>query len=77
MALQRDKLRLVRSVVWALLALASVTIFSLLGFVFFGNETQRAASTALVTPALIGIAGYGVITTLISAVKALTNRSEL
>ena len=74
MALQRDKQRLVRNMVWALLALASVTVFSLLGFVLFGNETQRAAVTALVTPTLIAIAGYGVITTLVSAVKALTNR---
>ena len=74
MALKQDKLRLVRNLVWALLALASVTVLSLLGFVFFGSETQRAAATALVTPAVIGIAGYGVITTLISAVKALNNR---
>lgn len=74
MALQRDKLRLVRNMVWALLALASVTVFSLLGFVFFGTETQRAYAVAVFSPTLIAIAGYGVITTLVRAVKALTNR---
>lgn len=74
MALQRDKLRLVRNVVFALLALATFTVVSLLGFAFFGTDTQRAAVTSLVTPALIGVAGYGVITILVSAVKRLTNR---
>lgn len=60
--------------VFALLALATFTVVSLLGFAFFGTDTQRAAVTSLVTPALIGVAGYGVITILVSAVKRLTNR---
>ncbi len=58
----------------ALLALASVTVFSSLGFVFFGTETQRADAVAVLSPTLIAIAGYGVITTLVRAVKALTSR---
>ncbi len=47
MALQRDRLRLVRNMVWALLASASVTVFSSLGF--FGTETQRADAVALLS----------------------------
>ena len=40
-----------------------------------GNETQRAAAAAaLATPALIAVAGYGVIKTLVAAVKGLIGR---
>ena len=46
----------------------------MLGFFFLGNETQRAAAAALATPALIAVAGYGVIKTLVTAVKGLIGR---
>ena len=74
MALRKDRLRLLRTIVWVVLGLGSVILLSLLGLVFFGNEDQRATAAALASPALIGLAGYGVITTLTRALKALTGR---
>lgn len=67
-------LGLLRTIVWAALGLGSVVVLSLLGFVFFGNENQRATAAVLVNPALIGLAGYGVIATLTRVPKVLTNQ---
>lgn len=74
MALERERRKRVGRVVWALLGLAGVVIVAVLGFFFFGNETQRAAAARLGSPALIAIAGYGVIKTLVTAVKGLIGR---
>ena len=73
-ALRKDRLGLLRTIVWAALGLGSVVLLSLLGLVFFGNDGQRATAAALVNPALIGLAGYGVITTLTRVLKALIDR---
>ena len=74
MALERERLKRVGGVVWALLGLAGVVIVAVLGFFFLGNETQRAAAAGIASPALIAIAGYGVIKTLIAAIKGLIGR---
>ena len=73
-ALRKDRLGLLRTIVWAALGLGSVVLLSLLGLVFFENDGQRATAAALVNPALIGLAGYGVITTLTRVLKALIDR---
>ena len=73
-ALEKEKLKRVSAVVWALLGLAGVVVLAMLGFFFLGNETQRAAAASLVTPVLIAVAGYGVIKTLVTAVKGLIGR---
>lgn len=73
-ALEREKQRRVSGVVWALLGLAGVTVLAMLGFFFLGTETQRAAAARIVSPTLIGVAGYGVIKALITAVKWLIGR---
>ena len=73
-ALEREKQRRLSGVVWTLLGLAGFTVFAVLGFFFLGNETQRAAAAEIGSPALIGIAGYGVIRVLVTAVKGLIGR---
>ena len=73
-ALEREKLKLVSGVVWALLGLAGFTVFAVLGFFFLGNETQRAAAARIGSPAVIGVAGYGVIKTLVTVVRKLVGR---
>ena len=73
-SLRKARLGLLRTIVWAALGLGSVVVLSLLAFVFFGNESQRATAAASVNPALIGLAGYGVIATLTRALKVLTNQ---
>ena len=73
-ALEREKQRRLSGVVWTLLGLAGFTVFAVLGFFFLGNETQRAAAAEIGSPALIGIAGYGVIKVLVTAVKGLIGR---
>ena len=72
--LEREKLKRVSGVIWALLGLAGVMVLAVLGFLFLGNETQRAAAAGIGSPALIAIAGYGVIKTLVTVVKGLIGR---
>ena len=72
--LEREKLKRVSGVIWALLGLAGVVVLAVLGFLFLGNETQRAAAAGIGSPALIAIAGYGLIKTLVTAVKGLIGR---
>ena len=72
-ALEREKQRRVSGVVWALLGLA-VVVLAVLGFLFLGNETQRAAAAGIGSPVLIAIAGYGLIKTLVTAVRGLIGR---
>ena len=68
-ALEKEKLKRMIGVIWALLGLIGVTVFAVLGFLFLGSETQRAAAAGIGSPALIAIAGYGLITTLVTFVK--------
>ena len=72
-ALEREKQRRVSGVVWALLGLA-VVVLAVLGFLFLGNEAQRAAAAGIGSPVLIAIAGYGLIKTLVTAVRGLIGR---
>ena len=73
-ALEKEKMKRMSVVVFAVLGLASVVVFAVLGFFLLGNEAQRAAAATLGTPAFIAIAGYGVLTTLVTAVKGLIGR---
>ena len=72
--LEREKLKRVSGVIGVLLGLAGVIVLAVLGFLFLGNETQRAAAAGIGSPALIAIAGYGVIKTLVTVVKGLIGR---
>ena len=73
-ALEKERLKRIGSIFWVVLGLAGVAVLTVLGFFFLGNETQRAAAASLATPALIAVAGYGVIKTLVTAVKGLIGR---
>ncbi len=73
-ALEQQRLRFLQSLVWTLVAVSSGAVVSLLGLFIFGNEAQRTAIADVASPLLIGLAGWGVISTLTRAVKALTNR---
>ncbi len=72
--LEQERLKFLRTLVWILVGLVSLAVASLLSLFVFGNEVHRAAVAQVASPLLIGLAGWGVISTLTRAVKALTNR---
>ena len=74
MALKRDQSVFFRRLVWRLLALCGLFSTALFILVFFGTEEQQATASLIATPALIAIAGYGVITTLSKAMKSIVDR---
>ena len=74
MALRRDQSLFSRRLVWTLVGLGVVFFAALFVLVFFGTEEQRTTAAVVATPALIAIAGYGVITTLTRAMKSIVNR---
>ena len=74
MALERDQSVFFRRLVWTLVALCALFFTALYILVFFGTEEQRATASVIATPALIAVAGYGVIATLTRAMKSIVNR---
>ena len=72
--LQQGQLQFQRKVIWTLLGLMVVVVLGLLGLAAFGDDTQRETALSIATPLLIGLAGYGVITTLGRAFNSLTRR---
>ena len=74
MALRREQSLFFRRLVWALVGLGVVFFAALFVLVFFGTEEQRTTASVVATPALIAIAGYGVIATLTRAMKSIVNR---
>ena len=74
--LEEGRLRFFRNFVWVVLAILAVTVAALLGFAFFGDETQQALVGKIVTPALIAVAGWGIFAGLFRALKALSRGSD-
>ena len=74
MALRRAQSVFFRRLVWTLIGLGMVFFAALFALVFFGTEEQRTTASVVATPALIAIAGYGVIATLTRAMKSIINR---
>ena len=74
MALRRQQSLFFRKLVWTLVGLGVVFFAALFLLVFFGTEEQRSTASTVATPALIAVAGYGVIATLTRAMKSLVNR---
>lgn len=72
--LRKDRDAFLRKLAWVVLGIVGTIALALLGLVFFGNEDQRVTVKAFASPALIGLAGYGVITTIARVVKAFSNR---
>ena len=68
--LRRERLTFLRQVSWAGVTFVAFLILALLGFALFGRDEQRDLVGALAVPGLIGLAGYGVLTTLVRVVKA-------
>ncbi len=75
-ALEDKRLQFFRRLVWTLLAVVVAVGLTLFGFAFFGDMAQRALVGKIVTPALIAVAGYGVIATLSKAIKALSRSNQ-
>ena len=57
---------------WVFSGLFGVLVLTVLGFAFLGNEAQRALAQDLGGFALVGIAGFGVITTVGRVIRAFT-----
>lgn len=70
--LRREQQAFLRRVTWAALAFVAFLTVVLLAFALFGGEQQRALAAKIVVPGLIGLAGYGVLTTLGRVVKAFS-----
>lgn len=70
--LRREQHAFLRRVTWAVIAFVAFLTVVLLAFALFGGEEQRALAADIVVPGLIGLAGYGVLTTLGRVVKAFS-----
>ena len=70
--LRREQHAFLRRVTWAGVAFFAFLTVVLLAFALFGGEDQRALAATIAVPGLIGLAGYGVLTTLGRVVKAFS-----
>ena len=70
--LRSEQLTFLRRVVWAGVAFIAFLTLGLLAFALFGNDEQRDLVAKIAVPGLIGLAGYGVVTTLTRVVRAFT-----
>lgn len=71
MKIQMERTAFLRRLAWVCAGFLAVLVFGLLGFAFYGNDVQRTLAERIVVSGLIGLAGYGVITTVTKVVKAL------
>lgn len=71
-ALRRQQHAFLRRVTWTGIAFVAVLTVVLLAFALFGGDEQRTVAAKIVVPGLIGLAGYGVLTTLGRVVKAFS-----
>lgn len=69
-----DRQAFLRRVVWVFSGFFGVLTIAILGFAFFGNDAQRALAQAVGGYGLVGIAGFGVITTVGRVIKTFTSR---
>ena len=69
---QRDRQDFLRRVVWVFSGFTGVLVLAVLSFAFLGNGPQRVLAQEMGGYALIGIAGFGVITTVGRVIKAFT-----
>lgn len=69
--LQEARLAFLRRLAWVCSGFFAILVVGLLGFAFYGNDAQRTLAERIVVSGLIGLAGYGVITTVTKVVKAL------
>lgn len=70
--LSRDAHSFLRRLVWTFVGAGAVLLLVLVGLYLFGTEAQRESAWSILSPVVIGIAGYGVIMTLTRVVKAFT-----
>lgn len=71
MSIQEARMAFLRRLAWVSSGFFALLVCGLLGFAFYGNEVQRILAERIVVSGLIGLAGYGVITTVTKVVKAL------
>ena len=69
---QADRLAFLRRVVWVFSGFFGAVMLAILGFAFLGNDAQRTLAQDVVGYGLVGIAGFGVITTVRQAIRAFT-----
>ena len=69
--IQAERTAFLRRLAWGVAGFLAILVFGLLGFAFYGDDAQRTLAEGIVVPGLIGLAGYGVITTVTKVVKAL------
>lgn len=70
---QTERQAFLRRVVWVFSAFSGLLVLAILGFAFFGDEDQRALAQAVGGYGLIGIAGFGVLTTVGRIIRSFTS----
>lgn len=71
---QADRQAFLRLVVWVFSGFSGVLVLAVFGFAFFGNDAQRTLAQDVGGYGLVGIAGFGVITTVSRVIKAFTKQ---
>lgn len=71
MKIQVARMAFLRRLAWVCAGFLALLILGLLGFAFYGDDSQRTLAERIVVSGLIGLAGYGVITTVVKVVNAL------
>lgn len=71
MKIQVGRMAFLRRLAWVCAGFLALLILGLLGFAFYGDDSQRTLAERIVVSGLIGLAGYGVITTVVKVVNAL------
>ena len=69
---QADRQAFLRRVVWAFSCFAGVLVLAVLCFAFLGDDAQRALAQKMGGYVLVGIAGFGVLTTVGRIIRAFT-----
>ena len=61
-----------RRLVWTFVGVGTLVLLVLVALYLFGTEMQRESAWSILSPVVIGVAGYGVIMTLTRVVRAFT-----
>ena len=69
---QAGRQAFLRLVVWVFSGFFGAVVLAVLGFAFLGNDAQRTLAQDVVGYGLVGVAGFGVITTVGRVIKAFT-----
>ena len=71
---QTDRQAFLRRVVWVFSSFSGALVLVVLAFAFLGDDAQRTLAQEVGGYGLVGIAGFGVLTTVGRVIKAFTKQ---